>query len=285
MFFKEKFLVIKTIGGLGNQIFQFCFGIIISKLSSRVLVIDETSFLVYNKFRPLLKEILNDKYTNKFNKNNYLIKLCARLKIFAKVFQDKNFYNVLKKDIDYLTESKSLILVLDGYWQTFKLLDELKSEDFLDFFSKKLSKDLKKKETSVCMHIRRGDYYNDTKIKNIHGILGTSYFEDAIKKFESKFNNDLSYYIYSDDIEFCKKINYLKNKKNIYFIETGSEVENFAEMSNYNNYILSNSTFGLFAAYISARKKGCVNTILPCEWIKNTKTNQTGLISNYFRLI
>ena len=284
MFFKEKFLVIKTIGGLGNQIFQFCFGMIMSKLSSRVLVIDESSFLVYKKFRPLLNEILNDKYTNKFNKNNYLIKLCTNLKIFVKIFQDKNFYNVFKKDIDYLIESKSNILVLDGYWQTFKLLDELKPEYFLDFFSKKLSKEFKKKETLVCMHIRRGDYYNDSKIRNVHGILSISYFEDAIKKFESKFNNELSYHIYSDDLDFCKKIDFFK-KKNVYFIENDNELENFSEMSNYNNYILSNSTFGLLAAYISARKKGCVNIILPCEWVKNTKVEKTELISKYFDLI
>jgi len=285
MLYKKKFLIIKPIGGLGNQIFQFCFAVLISKITSRILVVDNSRFVLYKKFKPYLEQIVNNNYQNCFSKKFFLINFFSNFKIISKHCYDKNIFNITSGDIAQIVKDNNQFLILDGYWQSFKLLDQLSPQKFLEIFNDMFSKKVKKKSQDICMHIRRGDYYNDRDVLKTHGILELSYFSNAMIRFEKKLNDNVFFYIFSDDIEFCKKLVFLQNRKNVKFFESSNEVSTFLEMSNYENYIISNSTYSLLAAYFSARKYGFINITMPDQWVAKVKTNSTELVSKYFNLV
>jgi hypothetical protein len=283
---KKKFIIIKIIGGLGNQIFQFCFAVIISKMTSRTLVVNNSRYFLSKKIKAYLKQITNSRYKNSFSKKFFFINFISNFKIFTTNYLDKNYFNITKNEINLIVKNKKKVLLLEGYWQSFKFLDQLNSKNFLEIFNKKFTKNDKKKNSKeICVHIRRGDYYNDSKVKEIHGILKFCYFSNAILRFEKKFNDNVNLIIFSDDIDFCKRLNFLQNKKNVEFFQSSDELLTFSEMSNYKNYIISNSTYSLLAAYFSARKYGSINIAMPDQWVANVKTNSTQLISKYFNMV
>lgn len=105
-----------------------------------------------------------------------------------------------------------------------------------------------KKEQSVSIHIRRGDLL---KLKNSF-ILQKEYYIKAINYLD-KILKKPSYYIFSDDIEWCKKnFRFLKNKK---FIKNLSPSEDLELMRSCKHNILANSTFSWWAGYLNRNDK------------------------------
>ena len=286
MLSKKKFLITRPIGGIGNQIFQFFFSALISQITSRELVIYNSRFILFKKSKPYLYNIVSKKYKNTFKKNYSLLNFFLSFKFFAKYYYDQDIFNIPDILTKNIKNDCSKYLVIDGYWQSFKLLDKLTSKEFFKFLSPSFfCNGSKKKYNDICVHIRRGDYYNDKKVKKIHGILKFNYFINSMNMFKKKFGDKVNFFIFSDDIQFCKNLYFLKNRRNISFFDSSDDLLNFKEMSKFQNYILSNSTFGLLSAYISARKKGNINISIPDKWMKNIKTNSTELVSQYFTLI
>jgi len=119
--------------------------------------------------------------------------------------------------------------------------------------------------SSISMHIRRGDYL---QLSNYHTNLNLNYYNNGLKYFEN-INN---IYIFSDDIEWCKK-NISFENKNVFFIDRQKEIYDLYLMSKFENFIIANSTFSWWGAYLSTAKNKKV--IAPLNWFgpKRTQNN------------
>ncbi len=125
--------------------------------------------------------------------------------------------------------------------------------------------DLIKNRNSVAIHIRRGDYFNNPKVRYFHGILGDNYYKKSINYIKRKIKNPL-FFIFSDDINLVKKtLFFLKKEKHI-FIDTKSSINDLHLMSSCKHFIIANSTFSWWGAWLSKKKYKII--CAPKRWVR-----------------
>jgi hypothetical protein len=122
-----------------------------------------------------------------------------------------------------------------------------------------------KNKNSVAIHIRRGDYLNNPKARYFHGILGEDYYKKSISYIKKRVNNPF-YFIFSDDVELVKKTFFFFNKKNYIFIDTKSSIDDLHLMSNCKHFIIANSTFSWWGAWLSKNKHKII--CAPKRWVR-----------------
>lgn len=142
-------------------------------------------------------------------------------------------------------------VIIDGYRQSIKYF-----EDYLPEVRKAFGFDYGvKKQNTVAIHVRRGDYLN---FLDKHPVVTSDYLSKAIFHFTVlgvATKNKIIIEFYSDDIEWCKlfvnKCMPDYNKERVLFSENKTELQDFQSMLQCENFIISNSTFSLMAAILS----------------------------------
>lgn len=148
---------------------------------------------------------------------------------------------------------------VNGFFQSEKYFVKYKN-DILNYFT--IPENIKNNIDSLLstlpkhfnvIHVRLGDFL---KNPTYHFNLPLSYFFNSIEKL----NSNLPYLIFSDDIEICKQ--HFKGN-NYIFIENNKDYIDLLLMSHGQNYILSNSTFGWWGAWMN---KNCKKVFAPSNW-------------------
>tara|TARA_B100000029_G_C17525490_1_gene941514 strand:+ start:542 stop:1372 length:831 start_codon:yes stop_codon:yes gene_type:complete len=255
---KKKALVIIK-GGLGNQLFQICTCNYLRAQGFDVYV--DTSFFYndesrkYNTKRDLEIPIenLNFKIANKL-----FVKLMHKLLKFK-------FLSTYQKGHKYNYKSLKYINIFDGYWQNTNNLEF--SIDFIKNYLSiypdfKLNLNKEKKQGSTLLHVRRKDYLNLSQELNLE------YYRDAINLANNEIK-DFNFDIFTDDIQWVKKNKLFESAKNVYGEHSfeGSSVKNFIQMIDYENFIISNSSYSFLAAYIGQSKNSKIYK--PSPWFPN----------------
>lgn len=126
----------------------------------------------------------------------------------------------------------------------------------------------------VAVHVRRGDYVGNP----FYVDLSTSgYYETAFFQFP----HDKEYMIFSDDIEYCKKLWFFV-AKNIHFYERRDEITDFNFQASCSDHIIANSSWSWWTAYLSPSQTkkviapsvknwytdGIERTKCPKDWIR-----------------
>lgn len=146
---------------------------------------------------------------------------------------------------------------IEGYFQSYKYFDDLKQEILKDFTFKPsildncLSK-ISLYPNPVSIHIRRGDYVNHPGFWNIT----PEYIQEAFNYFT---DDEYTFLIFSDDIEWCKQI----FPEGVVFIE-GNQFEDLCLMSLCDHNIISNSSYSWWGAYLNQNENKKV--IAPKNW-------------------
>ncbi len=265
-------------GGLGNQMFQYAFYKAYkrhhkdTKLDIRGLWNEKG--VCHNNYElsrifKLNMDIATMKERNYFFKRN----------IFFKRIEKKEKFYYCKDVNEAISFNKNMFNIKDkyiyGYFQSEKYFDNIKdiikrdftSWDILDNDNKQILNDIKK-NNSVSIHIRRGDYL---KIADTQGICTLLYYQRAIEKICSIIEKP-KFYIFSNDISWCKKN---LDIKNAIFIGHNDGINSYKDMqlmSNCQHNIIANSTFSWWGAWLNSNKKKIV--ISPNQWMQST--NGTG---------
>ncbi|MEJ7587422.1 MAG: alpha-1,2-fucosyltransferase [Ferruginibacter sp.] len=180
-------------------------------------------------------------------------------------------------------------IYLDGYWQSYKHFagnDDLVRQAFdLSNLEKNLSLQPMINEirqtTSVSLHVRRGDYITNLRTNKFNGVCSPGYYYKAIAYIRQAVNEKLKIFIFSDDIEWCKKNMAAVNDDHI-FVNKGKDASDLYLMSICRHNIIANSTFSWWAAWLNTNQqkivvapkrwhsglKGDTDDLLPGEWIK-----------------
>lgn len=230
--------VVKIMGGLGNQLFQYAFGRAIEEGGIKVAYDVSWYTPEREKTRPYC--------LGKFRTS-------VPVSLFAKQYTIKETgfdMELLKKD------NKSFY----GYWQSpmyyservVREIDEayhVKDEFLTDGF--KILRAEIDDVNSVSIHVRRGDYVDNPS----HLVLPLSYYREAIDFFYNTKENPV-FYIFSDDIPWCRE--YLKGSNLVHL----SEWEDFELMRSCKHHIVANSTFSWWPAFFN--KKAVV--VAPSIW-------------------
>lgn len=242
--------VVRIQGGLGNQFFQYNFALYLKEKYPQVkLYINTSSF----KIDSIHGGFMIEKPALSFYNS-------PKIKFFT-VINDENF----SEDID---PKKNIYF--DGYWQKLSFFDK-KRFDFFDI----LKNDIPQKDKeyielinscqdSVSIHVRCGDYNNHFLLGNIATI---SYFNNAVKYYNSKLKNPV-FFVFSDDIEWVKKnINFDNAQINFVY---GNEAPNLNKwdlylMSLCKHNIMSNSSFSWWGHYFGGSRSR--SAVTPPYWV------------------
>lgn len=98
----------------------------------------------------------------------------------------------------------------------------------------------------VAVHIRRSDYKTYCGGK----CLATNYYTKVMDNY-CKMDKDSLFYIFTDDIEYCKSA---FGGYNIVIVAQKygfTDIEEFYFMSHFHRFVIANSTFSWWAAYLS----------------------------------
>lgn len=262
-------IIVKFKGGLGNQIFQYSFGLNLSRLLSRKLFIDLS---YYKRF--------NFDTKRNFDLLNYPIEIdgfCQDNRIIQIIDKYINSYHLSEINFNMINlnhYNKSKKIIIDGYWQGEKYFtgSEYKiSKIFNNFVSKGQDYLYWKKQIesthSTSIHVRRGDYVQSLKAAMVHEVCNLDYYNNAIKLMRVK-NNNTKFFIFTDDINWVKK-NFDINE--IYIVSDSkiNHCEELSLMSKCYNNIISNSTFSWWGAWLNENMSKYI--ICPKKWYKDDR--------------
>ena len=240
-------------GGFGNQLFMIANAYAYSLKYNKSLFVPET-WKGLTQSRPAYwNSIL------KYFKDNKLLINIKGLK-YSKYKENSLDFEQIPNQI------KSVFL--DGYFQSEKYFIEYEKEirelfiipkEIKDVATQKIS--LIKKDTNPCVavHIRRGDYI---KKSNFHHVQNITYYRLSQKYIEEKLNLRPTYLYFSDDKKWVQ--DNFKLQGNDTIVSSEKDYEEFAIMQQCDHFIIANSSFSWWAAWLGANVDKVV--IAPKEW-------------------
>ena len=270
--------VVNVIGGLGNQMFQVCFyEWLRQSFPQYQSYIDLQSFENYSKHNGYLMKAIFGYEANLADKK-VLRKLGEYQKGF--VYRVKRRLGIKNNLIWEETENqrfqfhpKSIVnkknQYFDGYWQAFQYPDHLNSikqsfrfPNLTDVHNQKILAQMNDGLASVSVHVRRGDYVNYPKYKD---ICPAEYYQKAIQWLSDQYG-ELQCFVFSNDIPWCQEN---LNLPNAIYIDHNSGADSYKDMQLMGccqHHIIANSSFSWWGAYLS-QKEG--TTIAPKKWKNN----------------
>jgi len=291
-------IIIKLIGGLGNQMFQYSAGYALAKKHNTNLFLDTRIFQdhkMHNGFEldrvfKIDSFVAEEKEIKKLIGWRYYKIGRYILKNHQNIFKGKHYYQ--EKDMTFNPEFLLLNdnCYLSGYWQSEKYFfhySELirKQFKFKIFLSSKnivVADLIKKTSNAVSLHIRRGDYTSTAEARSVHFVCGIDYYDRAMKAIENKVLEP-TYFIFSDDIEWVKKN--IKIKKNHYYINHNKSNESYNDMrlmSLCDHHIVANSSFSWWGAWLNPNIDKIV--IAPKKWFANSIDCTTHVPKKWLRI-
>jgi hypothetical protein len=149
---------------------------------------------------------------------------------------------------------------LAGFWQSQRyfaelrptLLNELKPLGPLSDGARHMMNEIEQND-AIAIHIRRGDLLSDPLYTTTVGTLTAAYYREALSRLLSRVPHAKGY-IFSDDVEWAAaNIPRHCPMTMVSGTMTRTAVEDLMVMSRCNHFIIANSTFSWWGAWLSDR--------------------------------
>lgn len=277
-------IYVKLYGGLGNQLFQYAFGKSLSKKLSANLTLEVESGFKNDLFKRTYA--LEDLGVNPNVISNYdeVNRLTVSTTIFGKLYRRLNVY-LPEGSRSYYRERKKFWFdediykikndtFFDGYWQNHNYFKDIINEIRLEINNGRDGEndnitEIFNNKNTVAVHMRYPHAFVDGKVhqrtKTHFCILDFNYFKKAINEVKSRVP-DPFFCFFSDNVEWAKKeINYANLGIEYEFINTKNAISDFQLMRKCNHFVISNSTFSWWAAYLADSQNKQV--VSPKNWI------------------
>lgn len=283
-------IIVKLSGGLGNQMFQYAAAKALSVSNNLELKLDISHFdkvisnetLRYYRLDifPNIKESVAAKQEINKLVHQFDFDFFNRVyKNFNKRIFNFNKVYKIEHDLSYsaITLKGSKSAYLDGYWQTEQyfsterfVVQECFSLDYLNHHETlQPFLEMIKSEQTVSIHVRRGDYVSNPLTKAYHGTADINYYKRAITKITETAPGNFVFFIFSDDIAWCKKNLIIPCKH--FYISTGIDYHDLYLMSKCKHNIIANSSFSWWAAWLNKNSDKII--IGPKKWFANQLSN------------
>jgi len=281
-------ITIRIKGGLGNQMFQYAVARAVTEKGNQDLALDISWFQAQHKREFHLGDL------------NVLGEV-VNLSTWQRLIYSSNFLQfIISQERTYVEEQKEFSFdpsvfpasgntLLEGYWQHpryFSGVEEIIRKEFTlkkDFGAegKSIKRQIKNSQ-SVSVHLRRGDYVKDDKVRRVHGACSPDYYRRAVELLKQKILSP-HFFVFSDDIEWVKKNLSLDGEISYVSRPKLKDTEELILMSHCKHNIIANSTFSWWAAWLNENNEKLV--IAPREWFNTSEQSVQGLIPNSWKRI
>lgn len=295
-FFKPVILV-RLYGGLGNQLFTYAAARRLATYNKCPLYIDDQSGFIRDHVYK--REYQLDFFEIAASKSKWGSRIgvvIAYLRFFIDGINKKIPFDrrrIIQQDI--LTFDPRLLclninkpVIFEGFWQSELYFKDIESEIRKEFEFKPeyISSTLAELpsidfETAVAIHIR---HFKDLKHPN-QGNVQDEYYLRAIQYYKQIIPN-AQFYIFSDNPESALK-RFFRNNQSCYLISNllsnSNEIKELFLMSRFRYFIIANSTFSWWGAWLSTQNdkvviapgevvdsgEGCwgFEGLIPSNWI------------------
>lgn len=283
-------VVVRLMGGLGNQLFQYA--------AARALALDRDADL-YLDIRWFTGETSRNFELDQFAIEANLLReggpprypgprdgirprLARRVgRLIAPSDQPQIVQESLGDDL-HSTPQREKDVYLIGYWQSPHLFmnhwrtirDELRPSKPLSDRTQELMEQMRDR-TSVAVHVRRGDFVERPEIARIHHVCDPAYYSTAIARVVSMINQP-TFFVFSDDTEWAGQ--HVRHRAAVYVDHPErSSYEDLMAMTACKAHIISNSTFGWWGAWLGqSGARGLV--IAPHLWSNRPGAESPDLI-------
>ena len=296
----SNFVVVVLQGGLGNQLFQYSFGKFLEKKFKFKIIFDNRYFTTVDKnlkwqekFRLNFFNINTKKFTNNTSKIHF--KYFARFrhlfgkiyflnffKFFLRIKCNKIFIDLSPTNYDFYIKNLTINSIYIGHWETKYFADKISYQIKKDLTQNKknygkLNKYIKKINSKIVMV-----HFSDTSHWTDYEKIDDNFYRNGIKIIKKKLKNNIHFHIFSKNYSYAKKMakKIFDNNDNLLFMskENLKDHEEFYLMRQYENFIVPNSTFSWWAAYLSEKKSKLI--IIPKKWYYGTLTTKDKIAKN-----
>ncbi|MBO4718238.1 MAG: alpha-1,2-fucosyltransferase [Prevotella sp.] len=288
--------IVKVIGGLGNQMFQFAlYEALRKQFPQERILLDLHCFNGYHKHWgfeiPKTFDVTYEEADWKeVAKLAYPYPNFISWRIGSRILPCRK--TMLMEDADYAFEPTALTregdTYYDGYWQHEDYFIAIR-EDILKTFTFPAFENQRNQEianlitekNSCAIHIRRGDYVKD---KLFRDICNLDYYQKAIQCMRETTNPDI-FCIFSDDASWCREhLGALLGLVETIFVDWNTGGKSFQDMhlmSLCRHQIIANSSFSWWGAWLNTNKNKTV--ISPQKWW-NIKDAHSPISNNWLRI-
>jgi Glycosyl transferase family 11. len=281
-------------GGLGNQLFQYAMASAVAQRAKLPLYLDLSWLYDHEKkigveklyglhvfsFQELFA---NEDIIQCFLPRNTLLKTltrgvnrllpCSRRKLIEE--------RGMRWNPDIMKIRKP-VYFYTGYWQSEKYFFDLaphirkqltfRKEIQEDIIQNRSITDLIVNTNAVGLHVRRGDYVNDPKMRSIFVAFTMQYYLEAAQYIVQKVKNPV-FFVFSDDVSWVKEN--LHMPYDVYYVDDSVQMnqecgpkskgyEDMFLMSLCKHNIIANSSFSWWGAWLNQNPDKIV--IAPQKW-------------------
>ena len=286
-------IIVKLTGGLGNQMFQYAAGRCLAHRLGVKLKLDISNFQYVNNrsYELHLLNVIEDFSTKEDvfrivgGNLQYNIDRIFRTRYFVKsIRQHANYYRQPFFHFDEKFFDMPDNSYLEGYWQSERYFEDVREVLRKEFtFKNALTKENEaiakqiRERNSISIHIRRSDYFYNSKLHKVHGLLRSEYYERALEKISTKVS-DPHLYVFSDDMEWAKEYmafnaptTYVMNNR-----QPGLAHQDMELMSMCKHNITANSSFSWWGAWLNSNPDKMI--VAPQKWFKTSNINTKDVI-------
>ena len=281
--------IVKFLGGLGNQMFQFAF--FLSLQQQFKVKVDLSGFKDYSLHHGFeLTKVFGIHVEHASGLELRLYQSEARDWLTRKLrrlygTKGAEFYEQEEFGFDPTIYQDASPRYFWGYWQHHRYIQQVEEQLRSAFsFKEPLAGsngallDKLQNHPSVAVHVRRGDYLDHPVLG---GICGLDYYQKALQLLKGKLENPL-FVFFSNDSAWCRQ--HLLEENAVYVDWNGGSdsYKDMQLMSHCHHYIMANSSFSWWGQWLNPNKNKLV--VSPSRWV-NTDADPSALIlPNWIRI-
>lgn len=293
--------IVQLLGGLGNQLFQFCFGQRLQAEHS-VPVFYDTRLL---RNHSAGRHSVNRAYALDIFNARINLDPSAALRYSADGFPRLirgllRLSGITRPDLqlvertfhfDPLYLKPRAPAYLTGLWQSveyFSPIEEhlrgmLRFRLPIDARSVPLAEQISRPR-SVSIHVRRTDYVMHQSSTSPLQFVGVNYYRNAIELLQASAPG-LRYFVFSDDLEWCRKeLTFVPDPTFVTSEHAGyKDSGHLRLMSMADHIVIPNSTFSWWAAWLGSQPDKKV--YMPNRWFRDATVDASGLYPTDWQVI
>jgi hypothetical protein len=285
-------VIVKLIGGLGNQLFQYAAARRLSCMLQTTLKLDATYFKAHKlrtySLHPFnIQEVFASpgelgqvEGRSRKGLDRIIFRLGQKLKLRYQWTVIRESYTGL---LDPRVINASGDVYLSGYWQSEEyfadIQDVIRREFTIEYEQDPQSKEIAQmidNTQAVSIHIRRGDYISDPRTHQVHGICDLEYYQECARQIAEKVAQP-HFFAFSDDPRWVTEN--LRLEYPITFVthnDVSKGYEDLRLMSMCQHHIIANSSFSWWGAWLNSNPNKTV--FAPRKWFNDSRYDTNDVI-------
>lgn len=284
-------VVVRLVGGLGNQMFQYAAALSVAIRQAKALRLDISAFEAYKAW-PYQLDQLNvpqDIYTGtplaEPVSSSLLSRLIRKLKggysFREGVYRERHFH--FDPSVFSLTGDE---ILLEGYFQSpryFEGVEPLLRKRFqprapLTKVAACWAARIDASPCSISLHVRRGDYLTGAA-SAVHAVLDRGYYDRAVALMQQLVGPKAEFFLFSDDPDYTAKTFAGLPHANVVRTDPSAPWEDMFLMARCRHNIIANSSYSWWGAWLNPAFSKRV--IAPARWFAPDKLATCNVLDLY----